>query len=113
MTNNRIKADLGLYVQDQWRVKRLTLNYGLRFDYFNGYVPAQQTPASTYLPARNFAAVHGAPLWKDVNPRFGGAVRPVRRRADGAEGVSRPVRREDGHDGDHREQPAHDHGHRP
>jgi len=73
VTHNRIRADLGLFVQDQWRLNRLTLNYGVRFDYFNGYVPAQQTPASTYLPARSFPAVHGAPLWKDLNPRFGGA----------------------------------------
>ena len=29
-------CELGLYAQDQWTIKRLTLNYGLRFDYFNG-----------------------------------------------------------------------------
>ena len=44
-SENRIKMDLGLYGQDQWTLKRLTLNLGLRFDYFNGYVPAQTRPA--------------------------------------------------------------------
>jgi len=42
---DRINPDLGLYAQDQWTIKRLTLNYGLRFDYLRGYVPAQQLPA--------------------------------------------------------------------
>ena len=35
------KANVGLYAQDQWTVKRATLNAGLRFDYYNAYAPAQ------------------------------------------------------------------------
>jgi outer membrane receptor protein involved in Fe transport len=35
----------GLFAEDQWTVKRLTLNLGLRFDYFNGFVPASHQPA--------------------------------------------------------------------
>ena len=67
----RMRADLALFAQDRWTISRLTLNYGLRFDYFNGYVPEQSTPASTFVPAREFAAVHNVPNWKDVNPRLG------------------------------------------
>ena len=67
----RMRADLALFAQDRWTIKRLTLNYGLRFDYFNGYVPEQSTPASTFVPARQFAAVHDVPSWKDLNPRLG------------------------------------------
>src|SRR3989442_32370 len=44
MTRNRIKSDLGIFAQDQWAIKRLTLNYGLRFEYFNSYVKAQHVP---------------------------------------------------------------------
>src|SRR5207253_2258334 len=40
-TIERIKADLGLFVQDLWTLKRATINYGIRFDYFNAYVPEQ------------------------------------------------------------------------
>ena len=64
-------TDLGLFVQDQWTVKRLTLNYGLRFDYFNGHTPSQSAPAGRFLPAREFAAVHDVPSWTDLNPRLG------------------------------------------
>jgi len=31
---NNINADLGVFVQDQWTMKRLTLNGGLRYDYY-------------------------------------------------------------------------------
>ena len=31
----KVKADLGIYAQDAWTMKRLTLNYGGRFDHFN------------------------------------------------------------------------------
>src|SRR5262245_16681544 len=65
------KADLGLYVQDQWSFSRLTLNVGLRLDYFNAYVPEQHVPAGPWVPARDFAPVHGVPEWTDVNPRLG------------------------------------------
>jgi len=67
----RMKADLALFAQDRWTIKRLTLNYGLRYEYFNSYVPAQSVAASTFVPAREFAAVRDVPNWHDVNPRIG------------------------------------------
>lgn len=68
---NRVKADLGIYAQDQWAFRRFTFNYGLRFDYLNGYVPGQHLDATQFLPARDFAAVSGVPRWKDLEPRVG------------------------------------------
>jgi Carboxypeptidase regulatory-like domain len=74
-TVDRTRADMGVYFQDQWAIKRLTLNYGLRFDYFNGHVDASHVaaPASGWVPARDFPAVSGVPAWKDLSPRVGGA----------------------------------------
>jgi len=66
-----MKADLGLYVQDQWTFKRLTLNPGLRFNDFNAYVPAQSLEAGPWVPARQYDAVRNVPNWKDLNPRVG------------------------------------------
>ena len=67
------KADLGIYIQDDWTVKRLTLNVGLRYDYFNGYVPAQSLPAGNFFAARDLARVDNVPNIKDISPRVGGA----------------------------------------
>jgi hypothetical protein len=71
LSKNRVKADLGIYAQDQWTVRRLTLNYGVRFDYFSAFTPAQGAPAGAYVPERDFAEVPAVPLWKDINPRVG------------------------------------------
>ena len=65
------KADLGIYVQDQWSLKRLTLNAGLRLDYINVYIPEQHVPAGPWVAARDFSALHGVPEWTDINPRLG------------------------------------------
>jgi hypothetical protein len=56
-----------------WIIQQLTLNLGLRFDYFRGKVPAQDVPAGRFVPARAFDAVDNVPAWKDVNPRLGAA----------------------------------------
>jgi hypothetical protein len=68
---NMIHADVGLFVQDQWTVKRLTVNAGLRFDYLNLGAVAQDLPAGAYVPARHFDGTSGQPLWRDVSPRIG------------------------------------------
>ncbi len=39
--SRRSSSDLGIFVQDTWTRKRLTLNFGARFDHFNAEVPAQ------------------------------------------------------------------------
>src|SRR6185436_4699041 len=49
--------DFGFFVQDQWTLSRLTLTYGLRYEYYSGYVPAQSTPANAWVPERTFAEV--------------------------------------------------------
>jgi len=67
----RIKYDLGLYVQESWTLKRVTLSPGLRVDLFNTYIPAQCSPAGRFVPARCFDKIENFPNWKDVSPRFG------------------------------------------
>ena len=88
---NNAPADLGIYAQDQWNATdKLTLTLGLRWEYFNGHVPAQtagmpgeledpdgrfnDTPVSNpWIAPQTFAEITGAPSWKDVSPRLGAA----------------------------------------
>jgi Carboxypeptidase regulatory-like domain len=67
--------DFGFFAQDQWTLTRLTLTYGLRYEYFSGYVPPQSVPATPngWVPARSFGEVKDVPLWKDFDPRVGAA----------------------------------------
>jgi hypothetical protein len=67
----KINASLGLFAQDQWTISHLTLNAGLRFDYFKSSVPEQSLPATRFLPARTYAPVDEILGWKDLNPRLG------------------------------------------
>ena len=65
------KAEMGVYAQDQWTKGRATINMGLRFDYYNGYIPAVNEPAHDFTAAAQYPAVHGGPAWKDISPRAG------------------------------------------
>ena len=66
----RLKVNLGIYAQDQWTVGRFTVNYGLRYDYFNAYVPEQNLNAGPFVPARHYDKVECVPCWKDISPRM-------------------------------------------
>ncbi len=62
---------IGIFAQDQWTVKKATLNLGLRYDAYNAAVPAHHLPAGYFVPARDFPAVNDVPNWKNVDPRLG------------------------------------------
>ena len=66
-----LNADLGIYAQDKWTLRRLTVTAGVRFDYFNTGIPAQSAPASTWVGARSFDPLPDVPNWKDISPRVG------------------------------------------
>jgi hypothetical protein len=70
-SESQIKLDLGLYAQDQWTIKRLTISPGLRFDYFNGHTYPATLAAIRFLPARQYAEVPDVPNWRDISPRLG------------------------------------------
>jgi hypothetical protein len=89
--------NIGAYAQDQWTLKRLTANLGVRFDHYGGWVPAGTRSATAFSPAYDFAQVDKVPDFYDVNPRFGAAydvfgngktaIKGAIGRYSGAEGV--------------------------
>ncbi len=70
----RQHMELGIFAQDAWKIGRLTLNLGLRYDRIDiGYLEAN-LKAGPYVPARQATERSGVPLWSDINPRVGTAI---------------------------------------
>lgn len=69
----KVKSDLGFFVQDTWTADKLTLNLGGRYDRFNAMVPAQSAAAGPWIQARNFAAIENVPNWSDWSVRAAAA----------------------------------------
>ncbi|PYQ75053.1 MAG: hypothetical protein DMG04_08440 [Acidobacteria bacterium] len=67
---DRLNADLGVYAQDAWTLRRLTVNVGARWEYFNSEVSASSAGAGRFAPARSFDRIP-MPVWSDLAPRFG------------------------------------------
>jgi hypothetical protein len=66
-----VDYNMGIYAQDQWTVKRLTANYGVRMDFLKASVDPQNIVAGPFVPARNYAGISNVPNWKDFDPRLG------------------------------------------
>ena len=72
-SQENIKYDLGVYVQDSWTLNRLTLNPGLRMEFFNTYIPKEGAPPGRFVPLREYGPIYDLPNWKDPwVPRLGG-----------------------------------------
>jgi hypothetical protein len=67
-------TDGGMFFQDRWTYKRLTLTGGIRYDYFSTHFPATTLGPTLLTPNRNvsFPETDGF-KWQDITPRVGGA----------------------------------------
>ena len=68
---SHVSPDADVWAQDTWTRKRMTLNVGLRYDYFNGTTDAIELPAGRFSAARSFPGSSGTPRWHDISPRAG------------------------------------------
>ena len=67
---DKLKMDLGIFAQDQWTIKRLTVNYGARYEIFKHGVATEKSGAGRFVAAREFQAID-MPTWKSIAPRVG------------------------------------------
>jgi len=65
--------DIALYAQDQWTIKKITLNGGVRYNDVKTSTPDQVLPKGFWVPERRFAATDEVPHWKNLSPRVGAA----------------------------------------
>jgi hypothetical protein len=67
--------DFGLFAQDRWTLDRMTLNYGIRYDYIETGWPAMTLGPAPLVPNRNLAIPesNGTMAWKDLTYRLGAA----------------------------------------
>ena len=63
--------NMAFYAQDQWTLDRVTLNLGIRGDFFSGWSPDQRTPDTVFTPGFAVSRVNDTPSWQDVSPRLG------------------------------------------
>jgi hypothetical protein len=69
-----VNHQFGGYVQDRWTVNRLTVNAGLRWDWFQNSFPAQSVGPVPLAPTRNFSYPKTDNLsLHDLNPKLGAA----------------------------------------
>ena len=61
---------IGTYAQDQWTTDRLTMNLGVRWDYFRGGYPDGNIPEAPFAPAKTFPGADPVG-WNDLSPRLG------------------------------------------
>jgi hypothetical protein len=73
VNNARIGWD-GVFAQEQWTRRRLTLQGAVRFDRAQSWFPAQQEGPSRFLPAPIvIPETRGVDSYKDITPRMGAA----------------------------------------
>ena len=85
--NFRVDIDhqFGAFVQDRWTIDRLTLNAGLRYDWFQNSFPAQNVGPSPLAPTRDFTFQDDRrAVAARLEPEAERRLRPARRRQDRA-----------------------------
>ena len=70
-TNVSVSPNLGIYAQEQWTLDRLTVNAGVRLDYFKAGYNDQVRPVAVWNPVQFNVPGATAVSWKDLQPRLG------------------------------------------
>lgn len=66
-------VNTAFFAQEQWTLRRLTLNGGLRWERFAGDITASTSEEGRFIRAIAFPAIKDVPVWNSWSPRFGAA----------------------------------------
>ena len=70
----RVQYDSAIFMQDSWTIRRLTINPGLRIEWFAAGMDASANPAGRFAPDRFYPEQHDLIKWgPDYAPRFSAA----------------------------------------
>ena len=69
--SNSVTGDLGLFLQDAWTIKRLTLNAGARVDRLASRVDAVTVDQGRFTPFERVQPEINMPVWTTISPRLG------------------------------------------
>jgi hypothetical protein len=73
IADENMNRDLGIYAQDSWTLKRLTVNMGVRMDHFNSSIEESAVQPGRFAPFRLIEEVPDLPNWTNFSPRLGAA----------------------------------------
>ncbi len=65
-----LNNDMGIFLQDSFTMKRLTINGGIRYETLRSQIDALTSPEGRFVPARTTDVRENLPNWKDGAPRF-------------------------------------------
>ena len=68
--SNSVNADVGIYGQDTWAWKRLSINVGLRWEYFEAQIDEEASTPGRWVGERSFPG-EVLPTWSGFAPRSG------------------------------------------
>ena len=69
---SNLDYNAGFFVQDRWRIGRLAVSPGLRFEFQKESNDAYRAGPTRYVPTRNLTFPNADVVrWKEVNPRIG------------------------------------------
>jgi hypothetical protein len=71
ITSDHRLSTYGVFVQDRWTLGRATFNLGLRVDGVSAYLPAQTSPAGSFVGERSFPRTDVFDFGPNIQPRIG------------------------------------------